>query len=70
MVRLYDPVEGEILLDGKDIRILKLEDLRQTISVLFQDYTHFPLSVITPSIMFFMSEMLTESTDQRQHRVG
>ena len=70
MVRLYDPVEGEILLDGKDIRTLKLEDLRQTISVLFQDYTHFPLSVITPSIMFFMNEMLTESTDQRQHRVG
>ena len=70
MVRLYDPVEGEILLDGKDIRTLKLEDLRQTISVLFQDYTHFPLSVITPSIMFFMNEMLTESADQRQHRVG
>lgn len=45
MVRLYDPTEGEILIDGQDIRTLKLADLRQAISVLFQDYTHFPLSV-------------------------
>ncbi|CAL1697352.1 unnamed protein product [Somion occarium] len=45
IVRLYDSLEGEILIDGKDIRTLKLADLRQAISVLFQDYTHFPLSV-------------------------
>lgn len=32
-------------MDGKDISTLKLVDLRQAISVLFQDYTHFPLSV-------------------------
>ncbi|KAI0791831.1 P-loop containing nucleoside triphosphate hydrolase protein [Abortiporus biennis] len=45
LVRLYDPLEGEILVDGRDIQSLKLEDLRETISVLFQDYTHFPLSI-------------------------
>ncbi|EKM60432.1 uncharacterized protein PHACADRAFT_109893 [Phanerochaete carnosa HHB-10118-sp] len=45
MIRLYDPVEGQILIDGKDIRSLKLADLRQAASVLFQDYTHFPLSI-------------------------
>ena len=44
-VRLYDPEEGHILLGGQDIRTLKLSDLRQFVSVLFQDYTHFPLSV-------------------------
>ena len=43
--RLYDPVEGEILIDGYDIRSLKLADLRKAIAVLFQDYTHFSLSV-------------------------
>ncbi|KAI0694490.1 hypothetical protein C8T65DRAFT_759402 [Cerioporus squamosus] len=43
--RLYDPEDGQILLDGHDIRTLKLFDLRQAISVLFQDYTHFPLSI-------------------------
>ncbi|KAH9930399.1 P-loop containing nucleoside triphosphate hydrolase protein [Epithele typhae] len=45
VVRLYDPDEGQILLDGQDIRTLKLFDLRQAVSVLFQDYTHFPLSI-------------------------
>ncbi|KAH9891331.1 P-loop containing nucleoside triphosphate hydrolase protein [Cubamyces lactineus] len=45
IVRLYDPEEGQILLNGHDIRTLKLRDLRQAISVLFQDYTHFPLSI-------------------------
>jgi len=45
IMRLYDPAEGQILVDGQNIKTLKLEDLRQTISVLFQDYTHFPLSI-------------------------
>ncbi|KAI0820602.1 P-loop containing nucleoside triphosphate hydrolase protein [Trametes gibbosa] len=45
IVRLYDPEEGQILLNDHDIRTLKLKDLRQAISVLFQDYTHFPLSI-------------------------
>ena len=45
IVRLYDPDEGQILIGGHDSRTLKLFDLRQAISVLFQDYTHFPLSV-------------------------
>ena len=48
VTRIYDPVEGQILLNGQDIRTLKLCDLREAISVLFQDYTHFPLSVRTP----------------------
>jgi ABC-type multidrug transport system fused ATPase/permease subunit len=45
LTRLYDPSEGIILIDGRDIRNLKLEDLRSCIAALFQDYTHFPLSV-------------------------
>ncbi|KAL1662506.1 P-loop containing nucleoside triphosphate hydrolase protein [Schizophyllum commune] len=42
--RIYDPTEGEIFVDGREIRQLKLDDLRRAISVLFQDYTLFPLS--------------------------
>ncbi|KAK0202956.1 P-loop containing nucleoside triphosphate hydrolase protein [Desarmillaria ectypa] len=45
IARLYDPLEGVILIDGLDIRTLKLADLRRATSVLFQDYTHFPLSI-------------------------
>ena len=45
VTRLYDPEQGEIFLGGHNIKTLKLYDLRQAVSVLFQDYTHFPLSV-------------------------
>ncbi|KIY65074.1 P-loop containing nucleoside triphosphate hydrolase protein [Cylindrobasidium torrendii FP15055 ss-10] len=45
IARIYDPLEGTILIDGKDIKTLKLDDLRRATAVLFQDYTHFPLSI-------------------------
>ncbi|KAF5332651.1 hypothetical protein D9611_005204 [Ephemerocybe angulata] len=45
MTRIYDITEGEILLNGIDIRKLKLADVRSAISVLFQDYTLYPLSI-------------------------
>ncbi|KAJ6569472.1 P-loop containing nucleoside triphosphate hydrolase protein [Mycena capillaripes] len=45
IARLYDPTEGQILVNDQDIRTLKLADLRRATSVLFQDYTHFPLSI-------------------------
>ncbi|KAK7064847.1 ABC transporter related protein [Favolaschia claudopus] len=45
IARLYDPTEGQIFIDNQDIRTLKLADLRRATSVLFQDYTYFPLSI-------------------------
>ncbi|KAF5351552.1 hypothetical protein D9758_007240 [Tetrapyrgos nigripes] len=45
VMRLYDVDEGQIFVDGRDIRTLKLEDLRKATAVLFQDYTLFPLSI-------------------------
>ncbi|KAF8168361.1 P-loop containing nucleoside triphosphate hydrolase protein [Crassisporium funariophilum] len=45
IARLYDPSEGEIWINDRDIRTLRLADLRKAISVLFQDYTVFPLSI-------------------------
>lgn len=51
ILRLYDPTEGAIFINDQDVRTLKLADLRECVSVLFQDYTHFPLSVSpAPSI--------------------
>lgn len=43
--RIYDPIEGTILIDNRDIKTLKLADLRDAMSILFQDYTHFPVSI-------------------------
>jgi ATP-binding cassette, subfamily B, bacterial len=36
LCRFYDPQEGVVELDGCDIRMMRMEDLRQRISVLFQ----------------------------------
>jgi ATP-binding cassette, subfamily B, bacterial len=37
LCRFYDPAEGRILLDGADLRNMKLQDLRSQITILFQD---------------------------------
>ncbi|HEY3150323.1 MAG TPA: ABC transporter ATP-binding protein, partial [Candidatus Binatia bacterium] len=41
--RLYDPTEGDILIDGVDIRELDPVDLRQKIGVIFQDFVRYHL---------------------------
>jgi len=38
-------MEGIILIDGQDIKTLRMEDLRRAMAILFQDYTLFPLTV-------------------------
>ena len=38
ITRLYDPTEGQILLDGIDLREYSLEDLYREIGVIFQDF--------------------------------
>ena len=45
MARLYDSTEGAILINGQDIKSLRMEDLRRAMAILFQDYTLFPLTV-------------------------
>ena len=45
MARLYNPTEGTILINGQDIKSLRMEDLRRAMAILFQDYTLFPLTV-------------------------
>lgn len=42
LCRLYDPQEGEILLNGVDIRKFKQEEYSRLFSVVFQDFTLYP----------------------------
>lgn len=42
--RLYDPDEGRILLDGRDLREYSLNDLRGNVGVIFQDFVRFHLT--------------------------
>ncbi len=45
LLRFYDPAEGVVLLDGNDLRELKLEELRREICVVEQTPWLFPVSV-------------------------
>ena len=44
LARLYDPDEGRILLDGRDLREYDLDDLRANIGVIFQDFVRYHLT--------------------------
>jgi ATP-binding cassette subfamily B protein len=39
--RLYDPIEGRILIDGIDVRDFEPDDLREQIGAMFQDYVDY-----------------------------
>jgi ATP-binding cassette subfamily B protein len=41
LARLYDPTEGRILLDGRDLRDYDLDELRNRVGVVFQDFVRF-----------------------------
>lgn len=44
ITRLYDPTEGEILLDGINLRDYKIEDLHHEIGVIFQDFMRYEMT--------------------------
>src|SRR6266508_1825173 len=61
MTRLYDPTEGQILLDGVDLREYDLDELRQRIGVIFQDFVKYQLSV-KENIGFGQIDRLNDTT--------
>ena len=44
ITRLYDPTEGQILLDGVDLREYSLDDLHRHIGVIFQDFMRYEMT--------------------------
>ncbi len=44
MTRLYDPLEGQVLLDGVDLREYNLEDLYREVGVIFQDFMRYEMT--------------------------
>lgn len=44
LARLYDPDEGRITLDGRDLREYDLDDLRGNVGVIFQDFVRYHLT--------------------------
>ena len=45
LCRFYDPEAGGVFVDGTDLRLLDLQQLRRAIAVLFQDPAHFHATV-------------------------
>ena len=45
LCRLYDPRAGAITLDGIDLRAFDVVDLRRHMSVIFQDFAQYQLTV-------------------------
>ncbi len=45
LTRLYDPTEGQILLDGHDIRAYEVDDLYRMFGIIFQDFGKYAVSV-------------------------
>jgi ATP-binding cassette subfamily B protein len=44
LARLYDPTEGTILLDGRDLCEYDLDSYQKQLGVIFQDYIHYHLT--------------------------
>lgn len=45
LCRIYDPTEGEILINGIDLRNLRLDDWQNALGILFQDFPVYNLTI-------------------------
>ncbi len=61
LTRLYDPTEGQILLDGVDLRDYDPGELHQRIGVIFQDFVHYHLAA-TENVGFGQIEALGDQS--------
>jgi len=71
LTRLYDPTEGQILIDGVDIREYNVEELRQRVGVIFQDFVRYH-TTLRENIGFGQFDAMgdAERIDQAAHRGG
>lgn len=51
LLRLYDPNEGRVLLDGAPYGAYRAADIRSSVAVVFQDYQHYAYSVAENVLM-------------------
>lgn len=55
LLRFYDPTDGEILLNGKNLKEYDLNSLRRCFSTLFQDYCNYAFTVKESTMLADMS---------------
>ncbi|MGB5219344.1 MAG: ABC transporter ATP-binding protein [Smithella sp.] len=64
LCRLYDPSHGRVTMDGTDFRDFHIQALRREITVIFQDYLHYPL---TARENIWIGDIKTNPDDERVH---
>ncbi len=67
LTRLYDPTEGVIYLDGKDLREYDVKDLYSMFGIIFQDFGKYAFSV-SENIRF--GDIGAERTEEDIHRAA
>ncbi len=70
LCRLYEPTQGQILIDGIDIRDFAIADLRQDISVIFQDYAKYFFSVRDNIWLGNIQSSVDQDVEQAARRSG
>ncbi|WP_017257808.1 ABC transporter ATP-binding protein [Pedobacter arcticus] len=65
LARLYDPTEGRILLDGKDLKEYDLDDLRHNLGIIFQDYIRYQMTFYQNIAVGNIKEMENEELVKR-----
>lgn len=71
LTRLYDPSEGYILLDGKDLRDYDTAELYRMFGIIFQDFGKYAVS-IAENIEFgeFSKQHIRENVERAAHESG
>ncbi|ADH99192.1 ABC transporter ATP-binding protein [Salisediminibacterium selenitireducens] len=67
--RFYDPTKGRILLDGHDLRDIRLDSLREKVSIVLQDTFIFS-GTIMDNIRFGRPDATDEEVKQAAYTVG
>lgn len=70
LLRLYDPTEGEILLNGVDIRNYDVKEYRRYIGVVFQDFKLFAATVAENVVMDRVTEDMKEEIQDAVEKSG
>lgn len=69
LARFYDPTEGRVLIDGRDVRTVTLESLRRQVAIVFQEPVLFAAS-IAENVGYGKPEATEEEVRAAAERAG
>jgi ATP-binding cassette subfamily B protein len=70
LTRLYDPTEGRVLLDGRDLRDWDPDELRRRIGVIFQDFNEYETDLRENVGFGSVDHLAEEARIERAARAG